>query len=292
MSWWLCSLDLESTRKYNLAARWLLRQTGVVRQRGEEFNPEDLAFKKAVTLTDPDSGEVLVDEPEDLLFGLNKLLAALEAMNGQSTLDKRGELRTQFYLHLSRKAGERVADYSSRFRTSVSGLKAEGVVLPEGELGWFFKEKLGLDPLRKQLLETALQGSESYAVIESECLRLFRDLHLQDPLFRRLDRAGGGAKMTIRKVFAAAPPPSAASTGSSSATAYRRPSTGSVSGSSMRSSFRNAPPRQAHVAETAEDETVDENDDEAEATEDAADGETTLEEVLQAEVEHLAGEIA
>ena len=247
----------------------------MVRQRGEEFNPEDLAFKKAVTLTDPDSGEVLVDEPGDLLFGFDdKLLAALEAMNGQSTLDKRGELRTQFYLHLSRKAGERVADYSSRFRTSVSDLKAEGVVLPEGELGWFFKEKLGLDPLRKQLLETALQGSESYSVIESECLRLFRDLHLQDPLFRRLDRAGGGAKMTIKKVFAAAPSSSAASTGSASATSFRRPSTASVSGSSMRSTFRNAPPQQARVAETAEDETVEENDDEAEAFEDVADGET------------------
>ena len=37
MSWWLSSLDQESTKKYNLAARWLLRQSGVVRQRGEEF---------------------------------------------------------------------------------------------------------------------------------------------------------------------------------------------------------------------------------------------------------------
>ena len=46
-------------------------------------------------------------------------------------------------------------------------MKAEGLTLPDAELGWFLKEKLGLDPLRKQLLETALLGSESYAVIES-----------------------------------------------------------------------------------------------------------------------------
>ena len=63
-------------------------------------------------------------------------------------------------------------------------------MLPEAELGWFFKEKLGLAALRKQLLDTALQGSESYTVIESECLRLFRDLRSQDPLFKRFDRTG------------------------------------------------------------------------------------------------------
>ena len=41
MSWWISSLDLDSTRKYNLAARWLLRQTGIARARGEEFEPKD-----------------------------------------------------------------------------------------------------------------------------------------------------------------------------------------------------------------------------------------------------------
>lgn len=49
--------------------------------------------------------------------------------------------------------------------------------MPEGELGWMHKERFGLDPIRKQLLETALGGRESYDVAETECLRLFRDLH-------------------------------------------------------------------------------------------------------------------
>lgn len=35
MRWWLSALDLEGTK-------WLLRQSGVVRQRGEEFLPEEL----------------------------------------------------------------------------------------------------------------------------------------------------------------------------------------------------------------------------------------------------------
>jgi len=90
MSWWVSSLDLESTRKYNLAAKWLLRQSGVVRQRGEEFLPEELSYKPAVTGIDPQDGSTIEIEPEDLLFGLNKLLKALETINGKTDLDKKG----------------------------------------------------------------------------------------------------------------------------------------------------------------------------------------------------------
>ena len=52
MAWRTQSLDLQSTKKFNLAARWLLRQTGIARQRGEEFDPQDLAYKPAVVTTD------------------------------------------------------------------------------------------------------------------------------------------------------------------------------------------------------------------------------------------------
>ena len=45
-------------------------------------------------------------------------------------------------------------------------------MIQDAELGWFLREKLGLDPLRRHLLDTALQGDESYARIESEILRL------------------------------------------------------------------------------------------------------------------------
>lgn len=61
----------------------------------------------------------------------------------------------------------------------------EGVTLPSSELGWFLKQKLGLDAIRLQLLETALQSRESYEETEIEVLRLFRDLHVADPLARR-----------------------------------------------------------------------------------------------------------
>ena len=219
MSWWTSSLDLEASKKYNLAARWLLRQSGTVRQ----FTPEELGYQKEISRKDPETGELMVLTEEDPLAGINKLMAALEQMNGLTSLDKRGELRSQFYLTLSRKPGERVADFATRYRTSVADMKAEGIVLPDGELGWWLKEKLGLDALRKQLLETALAGAEGFNVIEAEILRLFRDLHLQDPLFRRLERANA-PKLTIRRMFGPPTSSSTASTSGASAAPSRRSS--------------------------------------------------------------------
>ena len=121
--WWQSALDLEPTKMYNLAARWLLRQTGVVRQRGEEFTPEELAYQKEIKGTDPESGQEVVLVPEDLLSGLAKLLKALEGINGRTTLDKRGELRNLFYIDLTRRPGERIAEFSTRFRTVLADLK-------------------------------------------------------------------------------------------------------------------------------------------------------------------------
>ena len=135
----------------------MLRQTGIVRQHGEEFSPEDLQYRPAQTITDPDSGEVFEIEKEDCLFGLKKLMQALEGINGMTALDKNGELRSQYSI---RKPGERVSEFSTGFRTVVADLRSEQVQLRSSEVGWFYKEKLGLDPLRKQLLETALQGAD------------------------------------------------------------------------------------------------------------------------------------
>ena len=84
MGWWTSSLDLEGTRKFNLAARFLMRQSGTVRQRGEEFSPDELEYQKAVKAKDPETGEDVTIVEEDLLAGLNKLMAALEGLNGQS----------------------------------------------------------------------------------------------------------------------------------------------------------------------------------------------------------------
>ena len=104
----------KATRKFDLAARWLLRQSGVVRQRGEEFTPKELEYQKEMKGTD-DAGNEIVLVEEDLLYGLNKLLAALEEINGRTVLDKRGELRATFYQELARRPGERVAVFARGF---------------------------------------------------------------------------------------------------------------------------------------------------------------------------------
>ena len=182
---------MESTEKCNLAARWLLRQSGVVRQRGEEFSPEDLGYQKEIKTQDPEGVEIIVT-PEDAFAGINKLMKALEGINGKSALDRKGELRNQFDLSLQRAPDERPADFLSRFRALTAETRTAGIDLPTGELGWFLREKLGL-----QLLETALQGKEKYEDVELEALRLFKDLHVSDPLIRRLSfdprGRGGGA---------------------------------------------------------------------------------------------------
>ena len=291
MKWWTSSLDLEGTKKYNLAARWLLRQSGVVRQRGEEFNPDELEYQKEVKGQDPQTGDEVVITPEDPLSGLTKLLKALEGINGKTTLDKRGELRNLFYLELKRKPGERIAEFCSRFRVSLADLRTEGVTLPSGEVGWFFKTKLGLDPLRVQLLETALSGAEEYETIEREVLRLFKDLHSQDPLVRKSfgDSNNKGGSLMQRFLTSQNPsskPSSYAPSMASSVPRSHRTST--TSGSSRFSGFRKPfPARQAMVSE-AEDP---EPDEEAELLEDENEAEPNLEDMLKSEAEALAAEL-
>ncbi|CAL1173629.1 unnamed protein product, partial [Cladocopium goreaui] len=284
VTWWLSSLDLSKTTGYNLAAHFLLRQEGVARQRGEEFSPDELAFVPPPKIVDPLTGEQL-DDPDavpDYLVGVNKLLKAWEEMTGRTALDKRGELRQAFYMDLSRKAGERVSEFGTRYRSLVADLKGEGVIVGDAELGGWLRQKIGLDPLRKQLLETALQGSEDYSVIEAEILRLFRDLHDNDPLYRRPENR---PPLTIRRMFggrSASATSSAPSTLSrmTSASSWQRPS-------SMKSGTST---RQVNITENPDEEAAVEEElhDEAEGQDGPS---SSLEEILQTEAEVLAAEL-
>ena len=289
VTWWLSSIELSKTTGYNLAARFLLRQQGIARQRGEEFSPDELAYVPPPRLVDPDTFEEIEDPDAqpNYLVGIDKLMKAWEEMNGRTALDKRGELRQAFYMDLSRRATERVSEFCTRFRSLVADLKGEGVVINDGELGWWLRQKLGLDPLRRQLLDTALQGSEDYSVIEAEILRLFRDLHENDPLYRKQQQSqqlGDRRPLSIRRMFPHKPPTvsGAASTSSrvSTLSSWSRPT-------SHRSTSQ--PARQANVAEQMDE-------DEAELVDGGDGGEDdapnpSLEEVLQAEAEVLAAEL-
>ena len=275
----------------------------MVRQRGEEFLPEELAYKPAVVAEDPQSGEAVEIEAEDLLYGLNKLLKALESINGKTDLDKKGELRSAFYLDLKRRPGERIGEFCTRFRTLVADLKSESINLPSSELGWFLRDKLGLDSIRKQLLETALQGRDGYEDVEGEVLRLFKDLHVADPLSRRFGPGGGGSNdgkpALLNRFLGQSSAPStrsmATSSGASSLSSLPRSfRTSTTSSTTSRQSFRSRPPggngRQAMVAEHDEPEVEEAAGEEELVPAEEMPGQQ-LEEVLQAEAQLLAEDL-
>ena len=186
---------------------------------------------------------------------------------------------------------ENVSEFCTRFRTVVADLKSEGVNLPSAELGWFLKDKMGLDPLRKQLLDTALQGAEDYNIIESEILRLFKELHISDPLFRKMDRP----KLTVRRMFQHAQHPASSSSSSAASTLSRSPSMFSAKSFGRNSSASSGSTRKVMLTEVPEEG----HDDEAELIPDEenhgheADVTETpgLEEMLQCEAECFAAEL-
>ena len=291
MEWWQASMDASSCSKFNVAARWTLRQTGVVRARCEEFSPSELEGTPEVVAKDPVSGEDIVVEPADPWRGIRILMTALEESMGRTTLDRKGELRKQFYVDLRRNAGERISAYCSRFRTLVSEMRREGITLHSDELGWFLRSRMGLDAIRSQLLDTALRGKESYEEVEAESLRLFRDLHSEDPLQKR----GMMEKAPLLSRFL-----NQSQSGSSYRTSLPSSAGSSFGGKSLKSSFSGGsqrsfrpmpkpspPPRSALVAEGP----ADGEEDEEELVPVEEENEMSLEQVLQCEAEVLAAEI-
>ena len=291
MAWWMASLDKESCKKFNVAARWTLRQTGVVRARCEEFLPEEL--EATVGTYPPPEGDAAAEV--DPFYGLRKLLDSLEQLNGTTELDRNRDLRAQFYQDLKRQPNERISTFCTRFRSLCGEMKREGIELPKEELGWFLRERLGLDPLRKQLLETALSGRESYGEVETECLRLFRDLHVSDPLHRKtleqhspllgrfLGQTGSGSGSSYRSTV-----PSSSSSMHSGARSFK-----STSSSLPSSKFKrpSTPMQQMRQSLVTEQDEFDDGEEELIPDGDADVESPNLEEVLQAEVEVLASEL-
>ena len=260
-----------------MAARWLLRQSGVVRQSGEEFTPQELAYQKEVRGPDPGDGQGdVVLTAEDPLSGLKKRMKALEGINGRTDLDKEGELRNQFYIDCKRRPD----------------LRTEGVTLPTGEVGWLFKQKLGLDALRLQLLETALAGAEGYEETEREVLRLFKDVRSQDPLARKVAADGNRGPPLLNRFLnqsstASRPSSYAPSTASSAPRSFGSTSSAASQRSSQPFRKFGSHQKQAMVSEVEENEPAEADEHDPEVVQD----ETDLAEVLKCEAEALAAEL-
>eukprot|EP00439_Symbiodinium_sp_Y106_P033676 s2110_g4.t1 len=161
VSLWLAGLDLSKTASYNLAARFLLRQTGAARARGEEEDIDALAYRPGVT--DVVGGEIT---EADYTHGVWHLVRCFEELCGKPASEKRGELRQRLYISLRATPNEAVANFASQWRTLVAECIVEGIPVTPVESGWLFKERLALAETQRQLLET---GEEpEFAAVERE----------------------------------------------------------------------------------------------------------------------------
>ena len=165
------------------------------------------------------------------------------------------------------------------------------------------REKLGLDPLRKQLLETALQGKEAYEEVEAEALRLFKDLAVSDPLVRRLGleqkgrgRGPGsfhssGSSFGTRSWASSASGPRASSSAASSTFSHGGKGPGrDRAGMFTRRSPPTGRPRQTYVAEYDDEALEDIGGEDEELVADEGEG-PNLDEVLESEAQALAAEL-
>eukprot|EP00438_Fugacium_kawagutii_P022912 Skav224174 [mRNA] locus=scaffold2007:411362:424288:+ [translate_table: standard] len=165
VQWWLCSIDLEKTKNFNLAARFAMRQKGSARVRALGFGSKDLEFEPAISVADPNDPDTTVEvSPAKYDVGVMKILDAWEDMVGRSVSDKKGELRERYYLSMRRGATESVANFALRYRTLIGEMKSEGITVDVAEQAWFYKQKLQLTEMQKQMLETTLgTNTEDYA---------------------------------------------------------------------------------------------------------------------------------
>ena len=178
VTWWLCSINLEKTKEFNLAARFAMKQKGSAKLRALEFEPSELEYTPAEEAEDPDSHEMIVITPAVYDTGIKKILAAWDDMVGRTVTDRKGELRERFYLSMKRNGGESVVAFALRYRTLVAEMKSEGITIDDSEVAWFYKQKLVLTEMQRQMLETSLgANTESYVECEKESVRLFKRIH-------------------------------------------------------------------------------------------------------------------
>ena len=94
-----------------------------------------------------------------------------------------------------------MSEFCTRYRSLVADLKGEGVLIGDAELGWWLKTEDGAGPIAKAAFGLQhFKEVRDYGTIEAEILRLFRDLHDNDPLYRRMENR---QPLTIRRMFGA-----------------------------------------------------------------------------------------
>ena len=98
--WWLAGEDWWHVH-YNVAARFVARQTGAVRARAELFEPEELYGDDPVA----EGGEVITDDPA---AGVKGATTAFRELLGRTAVERKAEALEIYPKKLHRRSGERV----------------------------------------------------------------------------------------------------------------------------------------------------------------------------------------
>ena len=131
VEWWLESLDEHATLKYNLAARFVRKQRGIVAAKCKEFSPADLRAVREIK----DPGDRIV-QAGNYRAGIDILLAAFQGLAGVDSQTKKGELLDQWHKKTARRSGERIIDFALRFKKLRKELEGVGSLYDdEEELG-------------------------------------------------------------------------------------------------------------------------------------------------------------
>ena len=286
-NWWLHSINLDKTKEFNLAARFAMKQRGAAKLRALEFTPEELAYIPAETVVDPDTDETLVISAAKYDAGIVKILDAWDQMVGRSLNDKKGELREKFYLHTRRNPQEAVMTFALRYRNLMSEMKQEGITIDDAEAAWFYKQKLGLSELQKQMMETTLgTETEDYTACERESIRLFKRMHLGGGGQQRPGPPGHRPGLTHQALRRHRGPTSSTTASSASSWSRSHRSAPSRYSSVNVAEQEDYNPEELYDEETAENDVMEVDND---LVEDANEDEAY--QVLQSEVEVLATEL-
>ena len=181
---WLEGEDLEV--KYSVAARMVQKLTGTARIRANLLDVRHLRPQRPVArvpaVVDSDGNEITAEVPAvlaDWRAGIDYLLEDLEKMPGIPKVVRKGAQRSWFYESLTRRPGETMANWLTRFRAGLKRCADEGVKMDNQEdLGWWLVKKSLLSKERKERLLARLTTDYDYAEVEREMLAIFTDIHV------------------------------------------------------------------------------------------------------------------
>ena len=176
IKWWLASESKIGVADYNIAARLVNRQTNsAVKERAQLQSPDSLWQENDHWTTD---GYWVLGDPRK---GIDILIADWKVWLGKTAQNLKGDARNRFYKETSRRDGEQMKAWITRYRDMRAALSLVNADIQEADSGWHLKEKSNLSVEDTQLLDIALErhgGDEAaQTIVEGQLTKLFPNIH-------------------------------------------------------------------------------------------------------------------